>query len=176
MMRSVNRLVSLSVGLAVMVCFTACPRDSRSKGAGGPTSMSAAWPKRLVVAGGDRQGENWSLIAYRDHKDRHCLDVRIGRGSGGGCGFTVSEAGPISSGVSRLKLDSGEVVTFVSGVATPVIAAVRVHLAGGGTTDLRTTGAAGLPVRVFGAPVDGSPVRVTGLDMNGKELGSQRSP
>jgi hypothetical protein len=96
--------------------------------------------------------------------------MRIGPGATGGCGLTGFEAGRVSSSLGSVRLDSGEVVTLVSGMVTPATFAVRVYLQAGGTIDVPTMSVANLPVRLFGVPLNGSPARITGLDADGKEL------
>jgi hypothetical protein len=100
----------------------------------------------VVVAQGNVSGKSWTVIAYESNAGL-CVEVELGAGRGGGCGFDVPEKDDLGLNVgSQAGLDK----TIVHGVVSKRVAALVVRLDGGEESELEIIkGPSGFDVNFF---------------------------
>jgi hypothetical protein len=87
---------------------------------------------KTVVARGSVSGRPWTLVAYAS-EDGLCVDLQLGDGSGGGCGFGVSER---ALGLN-VGSQAGLPKTIIHGVVSKRVATLVVRLEGDEQTDVQ---------------------------------------
>ena len=85
-----------------------------------------------MVAQGTVSGKSWALIAYESNVGL-CVDLELGDGRGGGCGFDVPEKSDLGLSVSS---QAGVSKSIIHGVVSERVAALVVRLDGGEELDL----------------------------------------
>jgi hypothetical protein len=85
-----------------------------------------------LVAQGTVSGKSWALIAY-DSNIGLCVDLELGGGRGGGCGFDVPGKSDLGLSVSS---QAGVSKSIIHGVVSERVAALVVRLDGGEELDL----------------------------------------
>lgn len=80
-----RRLLGLTLLLVILVAGVLWQRETGLARSGSPTHPRAEGPVE-VLGQGVVDGEHWQLAAYRSDQGI-CVDVHMGSGSGGGCGF-----------------------------------------------------------------------------------------
>jgi hypothetical protein len=101
-----------------------------------------------VVAQGVVSGKSWALIAYESNVGL-CVDLELGDGRGGGCGFDVPEKSDLGLSVSS---QAGVSKSIIHGVVSKRVAALVVRLDGGEELDLEIIeGPSAFGVKFFAA-------------------------
>ena len=79
----------------------------------------------VVVGEGTVSGKSWTLIAYESNAGL-CVELELGAGRGGGCGFDIPEKGDLSLSVgSQASLSKSIVHGVVSKRAAALVATLR---------------------------------------------------
>lgn len=126
-----------------------------------------------VVAQGQVDGIPWELVAYSSDSGL-CVDLRLGRGSGGGCGHDIGPDRAVNVGITS----SHGGFRFAQGVARKDVAAVRIELSNGDILDLQTTNLSSFEVNFLATPLPDDAVieTVVALDGNGEVVQELAGP
>jgi hypothetical protein len=92
-----------------------------------PTPQDQETGPESVVGQGTVSGQTWTLVAYESGSGL-CVDLQLGSGSGGGCGFDVPEKHDLGLSVGS---QAGLSRTIIHGVVSKRVAKLVVKLDGG---------------------------------------------
>jgi hypothetical protein len=163
-------LVALSVGGVAGIQGLQSLLERRPVGPGsrapvGPDMGDEVFPMhpapvgaRVVVAEGTEAGQNWALIAY-ESREGLCVDLQVGQGRGGGCGWGVPEKNDLGlSEGSQLGVPG----TIIHGVLSKRVSSLEARFESGGQVPMTKSvlleiidGPAGFDVNFFVAFLPG---------------------
>ena len=98
-----------------------------------PSQQDHETGPQSVVAQGTVSGQTWTLVAYESGSGL-CVDLQLGSGSGGGCGFDVPDRDDLGLSVGS---QAGLSRTIIHGVVSKRVAQLVIRLDGGEHVDVQ---------------------------------------